>query len=236
MISKNEALGILKNDMINNINIINFIENYPVNPIEKISDSLIIRGISDRPWVYISCKSEKELKLIKCSLNSDDKNYAVIEDWMIPEITSGNKIKWKLSAQRLYLPADVFLPPSPNFDSLKDEDSCFIYENSDYKDFLSLEYVRDRIHYGISSCIKKGNTPIAWGMTQDDGAIGFLHVLPEHRRKGYGRKIVLSLIHKVRNQHKLPFVHIEEENFKSMKLSLSLGFTKDKIVSWFEID
>ncbi|WP_411682016.1 GNAT family N-acetyltransferase [Clostridium thailandense] len=73
-------------------------------------------------------------------------------------------------------------------------------------------------------------------MTQDDGAIGFLNVLSEYRLKGYGKSITIDLIKKVRKQGKLPFVHIEEKNEKSMKLALSLGFKKDRAISWFEIE
>lgn len=237
MITKKEALSILGRDKINNINAINFIESYPINYIEKSAESLVIKGVSDRPWVYITCKSEKELKLIKSRLNSNDKNFAVIESWMIPILTSGKKIKWILSVYRLFLPDETILPVSSSTMSpLKEKDACFIYESSDYKDFLSLEYVNERIKNGISSCIRNDNTPIAWGMTQDDGAIGFLHVLPEYRRKGYGKEIVLDLIQKVRKKGKIPFVHIEENNQKSMNLINSLGFKKDKMVNWFEIE
>jgi len=35
---------------------------------------------------------------------------------------------------------------------------------------------------------------------------------------------------------KLPFVHIEEKNEKSMKSAVSLGFKKDRVVNWFEIE
>lgn len=236
MISKDEALDTLKKDKFNNVNVINFIENYPISYIEEISDSWVIKGVSDRPWVYIVSKTEKELILVKSRLNDKDRNFAVIEDWMIPILTSGNKIKWILSVYRLFLPEEIILPASLyDLSTLKEEDSVFIYENSDYKNFLSLEYVNERIINGLSSCIRCGSIPIAWGMTQDDGAIGFLHVLPQFRRKGYGKEIVMDLIKKVRTQGKIPFVHIEEYNIKSMNLINSLGFKKDKKVNWFEI-
>jgi predicted GNAT family acetyltransferase len=86
------------------------------------------------------------------------------------------------------------------------------------------------------SCVRIMNKPVAWGITQDDGAIGFLHVLPEYRKSGYGRDITVDLINKVRNKGQIPFVHIEEKNEKSMRLAMSLGFTKNKMVNWLEID
>ncbi len=39
-------------------------------------------------------------------------------------------------------------------------DAEFIYENSDYKDIISIQYIIDRITNGVSSCIRWGNGSI----------------------------------------------------------------------------
>jgi GNAT superfamily N-acetyltransferase len=232
-----DVLEYLKKNKADNINIINFIENYPIHYMERIGNSVCIKGVSDRNWIYISSKSSKELELIKNKLDSSDKNFAIIEDWMIPIITNGSKIKWKLSTMRLVLTSNETLPePTHNMSELIAEDSKFIYENSDYKNYVSIEYIMDRIVNGISSCVRIMDKPVAWGITQDDGAIGFLHVLPEYRKSGYGRDITVDLINKVRNKGHIPFVHIEEKNDSSMMLAMSLGFAKNKIVNWLEVD
>jgi 8-oxo-dGTP diphosphatase len=237
MNQKNDVLEYLKKNETDNINIINFIESYPTHYIEKIGKSVLVKGVSDRNWVYISSKSDEELKIIKNKLGNNDKSFAIIEDWMIPILTKESKIKWKLSTMRLLLPSQVTLSkPIHTLSELTAEDSYFIYENSDYKKYISIEYIIERISNGVSSCIRSMNKPIAWGITQDDGAIGFLHVLPEYRRKGYGRDITVDLIQKVRAKGKVPFVQIEEKNEKSMRLAMSLGFQKDKIINWLEID
>ena len=49
----------LKKDRLSNINLINFIENNHITGIEPIGNSLLVRGISDRNWVYIKCSSAK---------------------------------------------------------------------------------------------------------------------------------------------------------------------------------
>lgn len=237
MDEKKEILGYLKKNEACNANIINFIENYPIYYIEREGNSVIAKGISDRPWVYISSTSSEELRVIKNKLSSDDRNFAIVEDWMIPILSEGNKVKWKLSTMRLFFPG--FVPvknPVHNTAQLNIEDASFIYDNSDYKEYLSIEYIIERIANGISSCIRESNKLTAWAVTQDDGAIGFLHVLPEYRNKGYARDITMDIIHKLRAKNKLPFVHIEENNNKSMSLAISLGFVKDRIVNWFEIE
>ena len=65
--------------------------------------------------------------------------------------------------------------------------------------------------------------------------VGFLHVLEAYRRKGYAYDLTVYLIHKLRAQGTIPFVHIEETNIKSMNLAMKLGFRKDRRVHWFEI-
>lgn len=237
MKSINEILGYLQIHIVRNVNMINFINDYPICYIKKVEDSVIVKGTSDRDWIYISSESKEELKTIKGKLEKNDNCFAVIEDWMIPILTKGNRIKWKLSTLRLFMPQNILLLDNKYIVSdLRIEDAKFIYENSDYKEYISIEYIRDRIQKGLSSGIYDSKKLVAWGITQDDGAIGFLHVLPEYRLRGYARDIIIDLIKKVRKQGKLPFVHIEEKNEKSMKLVLSLGFKKDRVVNWLEIE
>lgn len=171
--------------------------------------------------------------MIMRGLDNSDKNFAVMEDWMIPILKESNKIKWKLSTMRLILPNGTSIPElKQSVSKLTVGDAEFIYKNSDYKDFISIKYVIERIINGESTCIRYGDIPIAWGITQDDGAIGFLHVLPKYRNRGYGKEVMVDLIKKTRDKEKIPFGHIEEDNEKSMRLALSLGFEKDKVVSW----
>lgn len=236
MDEKSKVLKYLKENETDNINMINFIENYPINRIQRVGDSVVVKGTSDRDWIYISSKSHQELEVINAGLGKDDNCFAVIENWMIPILTRNKNIKWILSTMRLILPDNINTGGTAiNTCNLAVEDSTTIYESSDYKEYLSIDYIKERIAKGISSCIRIGNEPVAWSITQDDGAIGFLHVLPEYRRMGFGRNITLDMIHKVRSAGKIPFVHIEEDNEKSMGLALSLGFQKDRTVNWLEI-
>jgi len=232
-----DIINYLQMDPVRNVNILNFINDYPIYYIEKVENSVIAKGTSDRDWTYISSESEEDLQNIKEKLGKDDNCFAVIEDWMIPIITKDRRIKWQLSTRRLFLPESIdLLDTQHTVSDLRIEDGKFIYENSDYKEYLSIEYIRERIERGLSSAIYGLDGLVAWGITQDDGAIGFLHVLPEYRSRGYARDITLDLIKKIRKQGKLPFVHIEDKNDKSMGLALSIGFKKDRVINWFEIE
>ncbi len=230
-----EIIKFLSNNKTDNINLINFMENYPLHYIKKTGDSVLVKGTSDRDWIYISSNSSGELKQITAELNLNDKCFAAVEDWMLPVLSEGKKLKWILSSLKLILPdGKIIQQPKHAMSELTLEDTEFIYTNSNYKDFISIPYITDRLTKGEHSCIRFQDKPAAWGITQDDGAIGFLHVLPEFRRMGLGKDITLDLIRKVREKNKIPFVHIEEKNIKSMGLVMGLGFKKVKAINWFE--
>jgi 8-oxo-dGTP diphosphatase len=109
-------------------------------------------------------------------------------------------------------------------------------DNSEYKEAISIRYVKDRIARGSSVGFHEGNRLIAWGMTQDDGGMGFLHVLPEYRRMKHGYNVTLRLIEELRKKGKTPFVYIEKNNFKSRNLALSLCFKEQKGLHWFQVN
>ncbi|MFZ0453314.1 MAG: GNAT family N-acetyltransferase [Ignavibacteriaceae bacterium] len=196
----------------------------------------MIRGKSDRVWIYISCNNKDELDILKNNLNNEDVNFGAIDDWMIPILTKGRNIVWDIPALQFYLPGNTNLPPV-KYETLPltIEDSQTIYTNYTLKEYISLEYIRERIRKGVSAGIYKDNKPVSWGITQDDGAIGFLHTLDNYRRKGYGYRVVLSMTDKLTNSGNVPFAYIEPSNKKSINLFLKLGFKEYKKVHWFKI-
>ncbi|PLX17593.1 MAG: GNAT family N-acetyltransferase [Marinilabiliales bacterium] len=229
-------LEILKRDSLKNISIINFIENNQINGVEKVENSFIVRGKSDRDWVYIACPNQEELTLVKDRLTEKDTCFGAIEEWMIPTITKNHEILWNLALKQFYLPDEICFPaPKHQIKNLSQRDAETIYVNSDYKEFLSIEYIEHQIKKGPGKGIFKQDKLVAWGLTQDDGAMGFLHVLDEERKKGYGYSITISLIKEIRKTGKIPFVYIEHTNKKSLNLISKLGFIRQKDCQWFEI-
>jgi 8-oxo-dGTP diphosphatase len=226
----------LKKDELKNINILNFIENNSVFDIETIGKSILIRGISDQIWIYISSSDEDELRSLKSRLDEKDKNFAAIEDWMLPVLLEDNELIWDLSMTQFYLPYDIMMPKSEfKVIPLSLADAETVYDNSEYKEALSIDYIKDRIINDISVGVYENNRLVAWGMTQDDGGMGFLHVLPECRRKKYGYNITLLLVDELRQNGRLPFVYIEKDNLKSINLVLNLNFKEHKGIHWLQL-
>ena len=230
------ALNKLEQDKINNISIINFIKNNRLLSVDIIGNSVMIRGISDRVWIYISCNNNDELNIIKNKLSNDDVNFGATDDWMIPILAKEKKILWDIPARQFYLPDNLILPAIKLETSpLTIEDSQTIYDNYTLKEYVSLEYIADRIRKGISVGIYENNKLVSWGLTQDDGAIGFLHTLDHYRRKGYGYNIALSMTDKLLHKGELPFAYIEPSNKYSIGLFQKLGYKENKTVHWFQL-
>ena len=224
----------LDKNKFKNVNILNFIENNTIISAEIIGESVLIRGISDREWVYINSPNLDELKTVKSNLTEQDKNFGAIEEWMLPVLIEGHEIEWELPTVQYYLPDNVAIPePEVNITSLSPDDAITIFENSEYKEFIEIDYIKSRIKNDVNVGIYDGKQLVAWGLIQDDGAMGFLHVLPEYRRKGYGYQVTLALIEKVRKKGKLPFASIMQDNLKSINLVKKLGFKEDKKKHWF---
>ena len=225
----------LKKDILSNISTIGFIENNPITKVVEINNSYLIKGTSDVEWTYIVCNNENDLRVL-LEKSPGNTYYASVEDWMIPIITENRNTEWILSTMRYYLPEDVEVPENKkDVIPLTTDHIGFIISQSNYKQFLSPAYVEERISKSISAAIMKKDKLVAWGLTHDDGALGSLHVLDEYRKKGYGKEILISLIHQNRKLVKISFAQIEEKNTKATNLIEQLGFVKDRRVSWVKL-
>ena len=226
----------LKQDFLSNISTIGFIENNPITEIIEINNSYLIKGTSDVEWIYLVCKNEKQLKRLLEKLSDSNIYFASVEDWMIPIITEKRKAEWILTTMRYYLPEDVEVPENKlEVIPLTTDHIGFIISQSNYKQFLTPAYVEDRINKSISAAIIKKDKLVAWGLTHDDGALGSLHVLDVYRKKGYGKEILISLVHQNRKLGRISFAQIEEKNLKATNLVEQLGFIEDRKVSWVKL-
>lgn len=226
---------LLRLDVLKNISLIYFSESYSTS-LEYEDDAFILRGKSDRPWTYISCMNPDGLKSALKRLTPADKAFAAIEEWMCPLLMAGRKIIWKLDCERLFYPHKTMWQQQAPLSSLVPENASYIFEQSDYKDILTLPYVKERIENGCSSCISEDGKLIGWAMTQDDGSMGFLHVLPEFRGKGIALHLTLDLMQKVIGRGRIPFVQIERSNSTSLKLAEKTGFVTDRRLFWFDTE
>ncbi len=219
-----------------NIAALGYFTNYPVENYFTEGNSALIFGKSDKLWAHIAGKSESELINLLSEHSAKTKYFFSVEDWMIPLILNHGEKDWVLTTNRYIL--DKTIEVASNMNNIKRIDksfSSFILKNSDYKDFLTIEYIEDRLKNDISGGLIQDSKLVAWGFTHDDGAIGFLHVLDDYRKKGYGIDIVLKLIKMRRDEIKPIFCNILPENKASEYLINKIGFKFDRKVSWLKL-
>lgn len=233
---KEKLLKELKQDPIRNMSTIGFVKNNQIEKVLNKGDSYIIIAESDHLWAYLSSKDRDELKflLLKDELNT--KYFSSVEDWMLPLVTDNNEAEWVLKTRRYYFPEDAELEePINEVNSLREDDIEIILENSNYTDYLSKDLLLRRMEEGPTAGIRVEGKLIAWGLTHDDKSLGFLHVLPEYRNKGYARDIGRYLVNKKREMDEMIYLNIEPDNKKSIILTESLGFEYDRNISWVKL-
>ena len=89
------------------------------------------------------------------------------------------------------------------------------------------------VKYFVKNCPSVGvflksdpTHPVSWSLLSNYGYIRNLYTLEEHRGKGYGKIVVLSLMEQILEAGFVPAVGIEEENVVSAKLFTELGFVE----------
>ena len=233
----NKALtSVLDSNLTNNITIFGFFSNYPLEEYYVENKSVLIFGKSDHLWAHISSSSETELSSLLAKYHTKTKYYFSVEDWMIPLILAHGTIDWIMRTDRFILEEGVFTD-LPKLEMIKIDKSyaSFIYNNSDYKNYVSVKYIEERLSKDISTGILVNDILVAWGFTHDDGALGFLHVLEEFRNKGYGINILLGLIQMRKKEKRPVFGNIIPGNVASTNLAKKLGFKLDCRTSWIKL-
>jgi len=232
-ITRQEALEFLNYRRENNIPYINFIEYNQVSAYYQCGSSLLFRGTSDKNWIYICSDDPDELEDLVGALTDQDRNFALVQSWMLPLIAPNREPSWQLKSLKLALPLTAPLPtPDTKPVMLEPGDAEGIYASWPYAHYTTLEYTRDRIARGNSAGIFDKGIPVAWAITHDDGAIGFLYVRQGYRGRGYAMAVTLEVARQLRLQDKPAHVNIEPDNSKSLALAEKLGFIHKGEVMW----
>jgi GNAT superfamily N-acetyltransferase len=231
-----ELLEQLNKNVIPNLPVLGFFENYNLERTTIYNKSMILEGTSDYTWAYLSIPEPNDLGILLEKFGFATLYFANVEEWMIPQLTQKHRIEWKLFTNRYYLPQEIIVEPTEKtFSPLNESHVSFIYQNSAYKDYTSEEYIAERLRRDISAGIWVNETLVGWGLTHDDGSLGFLNVISAFRGQGIGEAIFRTLINAKRQNHKPVFVNVEPQNKQSVSLLQKLGLVFDRSVSWVKL-
>lgn len=213
-----------------------FFTNYPIDDLAIKNDCALIFGRSDHLWIHCVGEEQDDLEDLLHHHRDRSPYYYSLEEWMLPIVLKGRNEEWRMETLRYILEPNVQVPlPKNETQVLSPLFSSYVFEHSNYREFTNEDYIRDRLLHDISAAIIKNGKPIAWGFTHDDGALGFLHVLPEYRKKGYARDIVLARIIQKRQLGLPVFCNIVPDNFAAIHLMEQIGFQFDRKTVWLKL-
>ena len=251
--NQKEIILQLRKNINKNISMIGIIENYGIENNFKIGDSILVTVKTDHLWCYLTSENKDELNQILKKFKFQTLYFASLEDWMLSVISKHREFEWELKTERLILPKTAELknldqnkPDSSNENKndletefklrrLKPDDTNFIFAHSHYQQFTSKAYIKERIKADCSAGIIIDEKLAAWGLTHDDGALGFIHVREDFRKRGFARLIMQKLISDKRKNKKDVFLNVEPNNLKAKKLFNSFGFEFDRMISWIKL-
>lgn len=216
-----------------------FIEGNPFLGYVAEGGAFLFRGDSDGPWVYFVADTPEEFRALLAHLTPLDKQFALVEDYMLPDLLRLGEVAYDMCCMRLYLPETVVLdntvPQNATIRPLTIADVPFMYANYIYADSASLAYFETRVKNGESYGIEYQGQLVGWVLTHDDGALGMLHVLEAHRGHGYAEVLTRHLCLALRRKGVLPHLAIKLENKASMSLAKKIGFVEDRVIHWLQL-
>ena len=234
-ITKSEAITILKTHGERYLSYIGYLSFCTALDLFEDDGAIFGHILSDdrKVWTLIAADSPEDVYRFQTLLEKDQL-FAAIEDWISPLVLGERSLAWDEFCYTYHLPESVNLGESQTLPVIPLELAPLIHQHWIQADW-TWEYILSQVKRGISSVKYVAEQPVAWSAIQDDGALGFMFVLPEHRKTGYAREVTLDLIAKVRAQDMIPFLHIVESNQASMNLAQSMGFERLKRICWMEL-
>lgn len=86
------------------------------------------------------------------------------------------------------------------------------------------EYIAERLAGGMLTGAFVGGELVAFAGEHDEGALGFLFVLPEYRRRHLGQFLSAVMVNRYLEEGRIPFGQVETHNTASLAMQRAAGF------------
>lgn len=218
------------------VSMINFLTKNRIEKIEEANGAIIARLWSEdgEKWGAVAADSLEQLRSLKDKLG-EVTHFFGVESWMLPILLEERELVWQELCYTYYIPKDLGLPQIAPLPDMELRFADVIDQYWSYQGDWTLSYIESCLKQAPSSGKFVDGKPVAWSVIQDDGAMGCMFVLPEHRRKGYAKEVTYDLVRKLREQDLLPFMHIVQTNSPSIQLAETMGFERLKEIVWCEV-
>lgn len=91
-----------------------------------------------------------------------------------------------------------------------------------YTNIPDERYIRERIETGMLGIYENGELAGFIGI-HEEGSIGMLEILPDHRRRGLAFKLEMAMMRKQQSLGRVPYAQIKAGNEASLRLHQKLG-------------
>jgi GNAT superfamily N-acetyltransferase len=152
-------------------------------------------------------------------------------------------ISWHFPGRVALPPTTTGLPASCTVRDLVESDAALVDRFWPHGGGKSEQYIARLIRErGGIAVVDDGSEhhPIAWSLRYESGAIGFLHVVPEHRRSGIAQEVMRIMIARCLADGNdgvvvPPFLYTVQSNTPAVRLMEKMGFVNDGLVVWISI-
>ena len=115
------------------------------------------------------------------------------------------------------------------------EEAKGIDDRYEYQQEGSFEKIKDAILNRPTAAIYIDDEIASYVLVHEDNSIGYMFTQDKHRHKGLGYWVTLDILKQMKARETVPFVEINQRNFKSQGLAGKTGFVKDAFTPWFGI-
>lgn len=232
------ALNLLEQDPILNLNFMGRMKFSNSYNLEVTPEGDVVLLKSDFWHVLFSQNDESALRMLRGLQPETEIGFSGVAEKYYHIAKDIYPIKWEEFCHLYYLSEDSLDTSmiNHNVDSLTLADAPIVNEFYTYKGEGSLHYIEDCIKNRPSSVIRNEHgEPISWALVREDGSLGIMYTLKEHRQKGYAVSVSVDLAKKAFNIGLTPYVHIVKGNTASIRLAESIGFKYHTDIVWFGI-
>lgn len=227
---KNEILKFLKQDYLNNLDLIYALEHGA--KIKYYNQAGIMLKFED---IYmLAFKDEKiaeqSLKQIdKCSMLAihNDKYFNIINQ------------KWRLNKEIVayqygYLKKYVRIINNPIVEIKEIGREYFEFIKENYSTPIEEAYLLERIDANVFVGAFIEKQIVGFAGCHIEGTIGFVEVIKEYRRLGIAQALEQYLMQKLIAENEIIYLQVEVDNYPSMRLHEKLGYERsDDIITWY---
>lgn len=226
------ALKYLNKDPLLNADIIDSIIHHQADVI--YADSLGVMVFNNNSDAYgISADIETDIDGMLNLCKADADCFVTHQDFYFNKIEERFGLKQKVECYQAVYTKKIPIQHSYDFEirELTLDYIDFVVKN--YSRSADADYITERINSKCMYGAFLGADIMGFIGVHDEGAMGMLEVMAEHKRKGVGYALEAYLINEKLKQGHIPYAHIIISNTASYSLQKKLGLEfADGIVSW----